>query len=115
MWAIVIVVVPLPTGHPKIFSIPVKSISNDSPVTTSGITSGAVIAPTNSVFPLNLSNLVMTIAAIVPRITDTVAEKHATLMLVKVARKIIGLDTRALYHFSENLVHVATSLDSLKE
>jgi hypothetical protein len=109
------VVVPLPEGHPKIFSIPTKSISSDNPVTTSGITRGAVIAPTNKVFPRNLLNLVMTIAAIIPKITDTVAERHATLRLVSAARNIIGLDTSALYHLNEKPVQVDISRDSLNE
>jgi hypothetical protein len=79
------------------------------------MTRGAVIAPMKIVFPLNLLNLVIIIAAIVPRITEIVAEKQAILMLVNVALRIMGFDIRTLYHFRENLVQEATNLDSLNE
>jgi hypothetical protein len=84
-------------------------------MTTSGITRGAVMAPTNMVFPLNLLNLVIIIATIVPKTTETVADRLATFKLVKAALKIIGFDRSALYHLKENLVQEATNLDSLKE
>jgi hypothetical protein len=109
------VVVPLPDGHPKIFSMPTNSINSDNPITTSGMTSGAVMAPANSVFPLNLLNLVIIIAAIVPRTMETVAEMQAILRLVNAALKIIGLETSALYHLKENLVQDAVNLESLNE
>ena len=57
----------------------------------------------------------MTIAAIVPITTETVADIVATLRLVNVARKIIGSDSRALYHFKEKPAHTLTSRDSLNE
>jgi hypothetical protein len=60
-------------------------------------------------------NLVMIMAAMVPNATETVAETAATFMLVIAALNIIGSDSKALYHFSENPVHETTSLDSLKE
>jgi hypothetical protein len=53
-------------------------------------------------------------AAMVPKIMDMVAERHATLRLVKVARRMIGFDTNALYHRKENPVQVDIR-DSLKE
>jgi hypothetical protein len=90
-------------------------MSKDSPITTSGMTKGAAIAPTNNDFPRNLLNLVITIAAIVPIITDTVAERTAIFRLVSVARKIIGSDTNALYHFKENPDQTLTNRDSLNE
>jgi hypothetical protein len=111
----VMVVVPLPIGHPKTFSRPTKNISRDRPITTSGMTNGAVIAPINRVLPRNLSNLVITIAAMVPKITDMVAERLATLRLVNVARKIIGFDTSDLYHRKEKPVQVDIRRDSLNE
>jgi hypothetical protein len=79
------------------------------------MTRGAVIAPIKRAFPRNLLNLVIIIAAMVPKITDMVAERHATLRLVNVARKIIGFDTSALYHRKENPVQVDIRRDSLKE
>jgi hypothetical protein len=79
------VVVSVLFGHPKIFSIPTNNISKDKPITTSGITRGAVIAPKNSVFPRNILNLVITMAAIVPSTIDTVADKLAIFKLVNVA------------------------------
>ena len=51
----------------------------------------------------------------VPITTETVADIVATLRLVNVARKIIGSDNRALYHFKENPDHTLTSRDSLNE
>jgi hypothetical protein len=51
----------------------------------------------------------------VPKITDMVAETHATLRLVNVARKIMGFDTSALYQRKEKPVQVDISRDSLNE
>jgi hypothetical protein len=82
---------------------------------TSGITIGAAIAPINVDFQLNRPNLVITIAAIVPIITDTVADKHAIFKLVNVARRIMGSESKALYHFSEKPDQTLTNLDSLNE
>lgn len=62
---------------------------------TSGITNGEVIDPTNKLFPLNLPNRVITSAAIVPKITEMVAEIPATFRLVHVACKIILLEIKA--------------------
>jgi hypothetical protein len=84
-------------------------------MTTSGITSGAVMAPTNTVFPRNRWNLAIIIAAIVPSMMAMVAAMLATFKLVRVARNIMGLDTRALYHLRENPDHVLTKRDSLNE
>lgn len=83
------------SGHPTIFFIPTNSISNDNPIITSGITNGEVIDPTNKLFPLNLPNRVITKAAIVPKITEIVAEIVATLRLVQVACKIILFESNA--------------------
>ena len=82
---------------------------------TSGITNGEVIDPTNKLFPLNLPNRVITRAAIVPKITEIVAEIVAIFRLVQVACKIISLESNALYHFIENPPHEQRYLDSLKE
>jgi hypothetical protein len=106
---------PLPVGHSKNFSMPMNNISSDNPMTTSGITSGAVIAPTNAVFPRKRRNLVITIAAIVPSTMEIVAVMLATFKLVNVARNIIGFDTRALYHFKEKPDHMLMKRDSLNE
>ncbi len=102
-------------GHPKIFFIPTNSISKDNPIITSGITNGEVIDPTNKLFPLNLPNLVIIIAAIVPRIMEIVAEIPATFKLVHVACKMILLEINSRYHFSEKPPHVLRYRDSLKE
>ncbi len=115
MCAIITVVVPRPSGHPKNLSIPTNNIRIDKPRTTSGITKGAVTAPTKNDFPLKCPKRVITIAAVVPIIVDTVADIVATLMLVNVARKIIGSENRALYHFNEKPDQTLTNRDSLKE
>jgi hypothetical protein len=92
-----------------------NSISNDNPITTSGITIGAMMAPTKSDFPRNLLNRVMIIAVMVPKMTETVADNIATFKLVAVAFSMIGLDISVLYHFRENPVQALTKRDSLKE
>jgi hypothetical protein len=92
-----------------------NNISSDSPMTTSGITSGAIMEPKNNDRPRNTLNLVMTMAAIVPNIMDTVADTQAIFRLVTVARRIMGLEMSILYHFKENPVQVLTNLDSLNE
>lgn len=73
------------------------------------------MAPMNNGFHRNFVNLVIIIADIVPKTTETVADRQATFMLVQVALKIIGLDRSVPYHLNENRVHVAKSLDSLNE
>jgi hypothetical protein len=60
-------------------------------------------------------NLVRTMAAITPNIMEMVADTEAIFKLVTVARRIMGLETRALYHFRENPVQELTNLDSLRE
>jgi hypothetical protein len=73
------------------------------------------MVPIKNDFPRNTGSRVITMAAMVPNITDTVADMQAIFRLVTVARNIIGSENNALYHFRENPDHTATNLDSLKE
>ena len=47
VWAIQMVVMPRPSGQPRSCAMETNSSNRDSPVMTSGITSGAVIIPAN--------------------------------------------------------------------
>ena len=72
-WAMVMVVIPRPSGQPMNCSSETNSSSSDSPVMTSGMTSGAVIMPPNSVRPRNRPNRAIAMPAMVPSTTEKVA------------------------------------------
>ena len=76
---------------------------------TSGITNGEVIDPINKLFPLNIPNRVITNAAIVPRITEKVAEIVATFKLVQVACKMILLEVVLLELQNQKTAHYTIS------
>ena len=92
-----------------------NSSSSDRPVITSGITSGAVVRPENSVRPLNGPNRASTMPASVPSTTASVAEIAATRRLSHAAFRIWSFCSSSPYHFVENPPHTVTSFDLLNE
>ena len=115
MCAMVMVVTPRPCGQPKSCSIATNSSSSDSPVITSGITSGAVVIPDNSVRPLKRPKRASTRPASVPRITAPVALRLAILMLNFAALSICCSWNSSTYHLVEKPAHTVTSFEELKE
>src|SRR3990167_7784043 len=94
----------------------VTNISNkDRPVTTSGITSGAVINAPNRVLPRKGLKRVITMAAKVPSITAAVAEKKAIFRLIQAALSIESSLNNSTYHLKVKPDHVVARRDSLKE
>jgi hypothetical protein len=92
-----------------------NSSSSDRPVITSGITSGAVVSPENSVRPLNGPNRASAMPASVPSATAIVAEIAATRRLSHAALRIWSFCSSAPYHLVENPPHTVTSFDALNE
>ena len=66
-WAIQIVSIPLPSGQPIACSMDTKMSNRESPVITSGMTSGAVIVPANVKCPRNHPKRTRARDAIKPR------------------------------------------------
>ena len=115
MCAMVIVVTPRPAGQPKACSIATNRSSSDSPVMTSGITSGAVVMPVIRVRPLKRRNRDSANPASVPRITAPVALMAAILSESLAALMICSFWNSSTYHLVENPAHTVTSRDSLNE
>ena len=115
MCEITIVVMPRPAGQPISCSSVTNSSSSESPVMTSGMTSGAVARPDSSVRPLNGPKRASAMPASVPSTTASVAESTAILMLSQAAPRICSLRNSAPYHLVENPPQTVTSLDSLNE
>ena len=113
-WAIQIDSMPLgesPNGPNSVTNIS----SSDRPVTTSGITSGAVIRAPNNVLPRNGLKRVMTIAASVPSTTAAVAVEKAIFRLTQAAASMESSLNNATYHFSEKPDHTVDMRDELNE
>src|SRR5665213_464286 len=100
MCARMMVSTPLPRGQPISCSSATNSNSNDRPVMTSGITSGAVVIADSSVRPRNGPNRASTIPPIVPTTTAPVAAAAATLMDSHAARRICSFESNDTYHLS---------------
>ncbi len=115
MWAMMMVVMPRPCGHPTSCSSVTNSSSSDRPVITSGITSGAVAMPDSSVRPRNGPKRASAMPVSVPSTTAAVAAIAAILRLSSAAPTICLLASRAPYHLVENPPHTVTSRDSLNE
>ena len=75
--AMVIVVNPRWPGQPSHSAIRMNSISDEMPVITSGMISGAVTSPENSTRPRNRRNRARAMPAIVPKIVAKVADSRA--------------------------------------
>ncbi|MNJ76369.1 hypothetical protein D3C77_736370 [compost metagenome] len=73
VWAIQMVTMPRSAGQPINWAMATNSSSSDRPVITSGMTSGAVTMPPNSVRPRKRGMRVSTKAASVPMATAAMA------------------------------------------
>ncbi len=82
---------------------------------TSGITSGAVTSPPNSVRPRNTGMRVSTKAAMVPSATAATAVYAATSSERITAPISCELSSRPVYHFSDQPPHTVTSREALNE
>jgi len=92
-----------------------NSSNSDRPVITSGITSGAVTRPPNSVRPLKRLIRVSTKAANVPSATAAIAVYRA-ISSERITEPIsCVLSSRPTYHFSDQPPHTVTSLEALNE
>ena len=113
-WAIQIDTMPFgetPKGANKVTNIN----SSASPVTTSGITRGAVINAPNKVLPRKTWKRVMTKAANVPSTTAAVAEVKAILRLTQAAFSMESSFIKATYHLNEKPDQEVDKRDSLNE
>ena len=115
MWAMVMVVTPRPRGPPIKSSSATNSNSNDRPVITSGITSGAEVIPLNRILPRKRPMRASARPASVPRTTATVAVATAMRRLNHAARRICASRSNSPYHRAENPPHTVTSFDALNE
>ncbi|MNT70031.1 hypothetical protein D3C72_2083850 [compost metagenome] len=82
---------------------------------TSGMTSGAVIMPPNSVLPRNRPKRASARPATVPSTTEAVADIAATLSDSQAAPRSWSFCSSSAYHLVEKPPHTVTSRDSLKE
>ncbi len=115
MCAIVMVVMPRPSGQPIACSMATNSSSSESPVITSGITSGAVASPVSSGRPRKRPKRVSARPASVPSTVAPVAFIAAILNDSQAAPRICWLRNSSPYHFVENPPQTVTRRDSLKE
>ena len=91
MCPMVMVVMPRPAGQPIDCSNATNSSSSDSPVITSGMTSGAVVMALSVKRPLNCAKRARPNPASVPRITEPEALITATLSEIHAASRISSL------------------------
>ena len=111
MWAMVMVVMPRFAGQPINSFKVMNSSSSDSPVMTSGITSGAEIMPLNSVRPRKRPNRAMASPARVPSRVAKVALTTAIFKLRSSAFHTSSLVNNVLYQRTEKPPHTGTSLE----
>ena len=115
VWAMVTVVMPRPAGQPINCCMKTKSNSIETPVMTSGMTSGAETSPENKVRPRNRENRAIAMPAMVPRMVAKVALMTA-ISSDSIAASRIWLFLKSLpYHCVENPPHTVASRDLLKE
>src|ERR1700675_2684138 len=118
MCAMVMVVMPRRAAQPIAASRATNMSSNDKPVITSGMTSGAVVMAFKVNRPLNWVKRANPKPASVPKMTAPVALMTATFTEIHAASRISSLCNRATYHLSVGecaASHTVTSLDALKE
>ena len=77
-----------------------NSSSSDSPVITSGMTSGAVVMPASSMRPRKRPKRASAMPASVPSTTAAVADMSAIRIDSQAAPRICSLCTSAAYHLS---------------
>ena len=109
------VTMPRSCGQPIICAMATNSSNSDRPVITSGITSGAVTKPPNSVRPLKWLMRVSTNAARVPRATAAIAVYSAISSERMTEPMSCVLSSKPVYHFSDQPPHTVTSLEALNE
>src|SRR5271163_2230043 len=118
MWPMVMVVMPRPAGQPMSCSSATNSSSSESPVITSGITSGAVVIAFKVKRPLNWVNRANPNPASVPRMTEPEALMTATFTEIQAASRISSLCSSETYHLSVGECapsQTVTSFDALNE
>ena len=115
MWAMVMVEKPRFDGQPIQSLRVMNSSSSERPVITSGITSGALSMPPNSVRPRNRPNRTMAIPARVPSIVAKVAFTTAIRRLSQTAAQTSSLRNSSAYQRSDQPPHTGTSLEWLNE
>jgi len=109
------VVKPRCAGQPIHWASSRKKISEETPVITSGMISGAVTRPLNSVRPRNLPIRTSAIPARVPRMVAMVAETRAIFSDRISASITLAFDQSAEYHLVENPPQTVASREALKE
>jgi hypothetical protein len=102
-------------GQPIHFAVSRNSISVDTPVSTSGMTSGVEISPDSKVRPRNRPNRTSAMPAIVPRMVAALALISASRRLSHAASRIWVFSNSLAYHTVENPPHTVTSRDLLNE
>src|SRR6218665_1030508 len=103
------------SGRPSMRSHITKNSSSDTPVITSGTTSGALMRAMKAVRPRNFLYLTMANAASMPRSTELVADSSAIFSeSLSPSMTSVSLATRS-YHLSVKPPHSATIFESLKE
>ncbi len=115
VWAIQMVAMPRCAGQPISCAIATNNSSSDRPVITSGMTSGAVTSPPNSVRPRNTGIRVSTKAAMVPSATAAMAVYRAISSERITAPISWVLSSRPMYHFSDQPPHTVTRREALNE
>ena len=109
-----IVSTPRPAGQPSTDSMPMNNNNSDRPVTTSGITSGALDRLLNAKRPRKLPNLTKAMAIIMPKNVAIVAAQKAMNNDSPNAFSTCSLVNKLAYHFVENPDQTDTSLPALK-
>ncbi|VDR28724.1 Uncharacterised protein [Raoultella terrigena] len=107
--------IPRSDGQPIACPSATKSSSSDSPVITSGITSGAVIINAKPLDPRKRPKRTSTTAAIVPRIAAAVAAQVAIVRLRPTALIIASSWNSSLYQRVDQPAHTVTSFELLNE
>src|ERR1700712_2859304 len=101
--------------NPRSALIATNNSSRDSPVITSGITSGAYSIPENSVRPLKRSARDSATAASVPSNVAIDADTAATRRLIQAASSMAWSLKNSLYQRSDQPPHTVTRREALKE
>ncbi len=115
MCASVTVVKPRLPGQPIHSASMTKKSSDETPVMTSGMMSGAVTMPENSVRPRNLLKRASAMPAMVPRMVAMVAEIRAISRESRKAEPICWFENSDTYQRVEKPPHTVARREALKE
>ena len=112
--AIIMVINPLPAGHPINISKEIKKSSKDNPITTSGITIGAIDKKESMFLPQNLFIFVKEKARRNPKKRLKVAEILA--IKIDLINPLINFWSVNIskYHLNEKPAHTKLSLHEMK-